>query len=69
MPLDKFEDFFDFRFGPFHMAGFGPPFRVGYSRTSESHVVKLKLRGDIQKKDIKVRLLEGGFWRASGRNV
>jgi len=60
MPFDEFEDFFDFRFGPFQMAGFARPFKVGYSRTSDSHVVRLKLRRDVQKKDIKVRLLEGG---------
>ncbi|UCD71281.1 MAG: hypothetical protein JSW70_09820 [Syntrophobacterales bacterium] len=29
------------------------------SLTSDSHVVRVKLRRDIQKKDIKVRLLEG----------
>lgn len=60
MDFNEFDDFFDFRFGPFQMSGFGRPFRVGYSRTSESHIVKLKVRGDIQKKDIKVRLREGG---------
>ena len=33
---------------------------VGYSRTSNSHILKLKLRQDIKKEDIKVRLQEGG---------
>jgi hypothetical protein len=42
------------------MSGFSRPFKVGYSRTSDSHIVKLKLRKDIEKKDIKVRLQEGG---------
>ncbi len=58
MSFDEFEDFFDFRFGPFQMPGFARPFRIGYSRTSDSHVVRLKLRRDVQKNDIKVRLLE-----------
>ncbi len=61
MPFDEFEDFFDLRFGPFQMAGFARPFKVGYSRTSDSHVVRLKLRRNVQKSDIKVRLLEGGI--------
>jgi hypothetical protein len=60
MPFDEFEDFFDLRFGPFQMAGFARPFKVAYSRTSDSHVVRLTLRRDVQRKDIKVRLLEGG---------
>ncbi len=61
MTFDEFEDFFDLRFGPFQMSGFARPFKVGYSRTSDSHIVKLKLRQDIKKEDIKVRLQEGGI--------
>ncbi len=61
MNFSEFDDFFDFRFGPFQMSGFSRPFRVGYTRTSESHIVKLKLRKDIDKKDIKVRLKEDGL--------
>ena len=60
MTFGEFDDFFDFRFGPFQMSGFYRPFKVGYSRTSDSHTVKLKLRKDIEKKDIRVRLQEGG---------
>ena len=60
MTFNEFDDIFDFRFGPFQMSGFSRPFKVGYSRTSDSHIVKLKLRKDIEKKDIKVRLQEGG---------
>ncbi len=60
MNFSEFDDFFDFRFGPFQMSGFARPFKVGYSRTSESHIVKLKLRKDIEKKDVKVRLKEDG---------
>jgi len=60
MDFEEFEDFFDFRFGPFQMCGFTRPFKVGYSRTSDSHRVKLKLRPDIKKEEIKVRLQENG---------
>ena len=60
MIFDEFDDFFDLRFGPFQMSAFSRPFKVGYSTTSDSHIVKLKIRKDIEKKDIKVRLQEGG---------
>ncbi len=60
MDFDNFDDLFDFRFGPFQMCGFARPFRLGYARTPDSHVVKLKLRSDVQKQDVKVRLHEGG---------
>jgi hypothetical protein len=61
MAFEEFEDFFAFQFGPFHMSsGFARPFQVGYARTSESHIVKLKLRPDIKKEDLKVKLQEGG---------
>lgn len=60
MDFIVFDDFFDFRFGHFQMSGFSKPFKVGYSRTSDSHIVKLKLQKDIEKKDLKVRLQEGG---------
>ncbi len=59
MVFDDFEDFVDFRFGPFHMGVFPRPFRIGYSRTSDSHIVRLKLREDVSKEEIKVRLQEG----------
>lgn len=75
MAFDACEDFFDFRFGPFHMSGFSRPFQVRYERTAESHLVQLKLRPDVKKADIKVRLHEGGVlevaWprRVSGEDI
>ncbi len=60
MNFSDFEDFFDFRFGPLHMGISPRPFKIGYSRTSESHLLKLKLKEDIRKEDVKVRLLEDG---------
>ena len=75
MTFEAFEDFFDFRFGPFHISGLSRPFQVRYDRTSESHRVQLQLRPDIKKTDIKVRLQEGGLleieWprRVSGEDI
>jgi hypothetical protein len=75
MAFEAFEDFFAFRFGPFHMSGFSRPFQVRYARTAESHIVKLQLRPEIKKADIKVRLQEGGTleiaWprRPSGEDI
>jgi hypothetical protein len=61
MAFEACEDFFDFRFGPFHMSGCSRPFQVEYERTAESHIVRLKLRPEIKKEAIKVRLQEGGI--------
>jgi len=61
MPFE-WEDFFDFRFGPFRM-GFGTylrPYRASYSRTKESHLLRLHLHPGLKKEDLKVRLLKGG---------
>ena len=69
----EFEDFFDFDFGVGGVqVGIVPrPFRIRYSRTSESHIVALKLREDVKKEDIKVRLREGGVleveWPRKGK--
>ena len=60
MIFDEFDESFDFRFGPFHMGVFPKPFRISYSRTSDNHIVRLKLREDMKKEEIKVRLQEGG---------
>ncbi|MCL6582326.1 MAG: hypothetical protein K6U11_01690 [bacterium] len=57
------EDWFDFRFGPFRM-GFGiptPPFKMGYSRTKDSHILTIHLDPELKKEDLKVRLLKGGI--------
>ena len=60
MAFDDFEDFLDFHFGPFHMSTAPRPFKMGYSRTSDSNIVTLKFRNDVKKEEVKVRLLEGG---------
>jgi hypothetical protein len=67
MALEDFQDFFDFHFGPFHMSAAPRPFKMGYSRTSDSHIVTLNFRHDVKKEDIKVRLLEGGVLAASNQ--
>jgi len=56
------EDWFSFRFGPFRM-GFGippRPFKLDYSRTKDSHILRLRLDPELKKEDLKVRLLKGG---------
>ena len=59
---EEYNDLFDVRIGPFGMgAFFGPrPFRVRYSRTSDSHVLHLQIGKEVKKEDIRVRFLEPG---------
>ena len=59
MIFDEFDEFFDFKFGPFHMGVSPRPFGICYSRTSDSHILKLKLREDIKKNEIKLMCLYG----------
>ena len=60
---DDWDDLFDVRIGPFDMgAFFGPrPFKVKYSRTSDSHLLRLQISREVEKKDIKVRFVEKGL--------
>jgi hypothetical protein len=60
--FSEWEDLFDFRFGPFRM-GFGTslrPYRASYSRTKESHLLRLQLSPRLKKEQVKVRLLPDG---------
>jgi hypothetical protein len=58
---ESWEDLFDFRFGPFRMGAFLRPFRASYSRTKDSHILKLRLNPELKKTDIKVRLQKDGI--------
>ena len=60
---ENWDDIFDIRVGPFGMgAFFGPrPFRVRYSRTSDSHSLHLRIHKEVKKEDIKVRYVEPGI--------
>jgi len=60
MTEEFWDDFFDFRIGPFRMGASFRPFRASYSRTKESHILKLRLDPELKKTDIKVRLLKDG---------
>ncbi|MEW6161980.1 MAG: hypothetical protein AB1606_01470 [Nitrospirota bacterium] len=64
MPFEEYQDeFLDFRFGPFRM-GIGPflrPFKVSYSQTKNSNIIRLRLDPEPNKEDLKVRLLKGGI--------
>lgn len=60
---ENWDEFFDFKFGPFRM-GLGAlprPFRASYSRTKDSHILRLRLDPELKKEDLKVRLLKGGI--------
>lgn len=59
---EEWEDLFDIRIGPIGMgAFFGPrPFRARYSRTSDSHLVRLRIDKETKKEEIRVRLVEPG---------
>jgi hypothetical protein len=59
---EDWDDLFDIRVGPFGMgAFFGPrPFRVRYSRTSDSHLLRVRINKEARKEDIRVRYVEPG---------
>jgi len=43
-------------------AYFGPrPFKVRYSRTSDSHLLRFQINRDVKKEEIKVRFVEPGI--------
>ena len=53
---EDWDDLFGIKIGPFGMgAYFGPkPFRVRYSKTADSHLIRLKVNQDVKKEEIKV---------------
>jgi len=55
------EDFFDFRFGPFRMGASMRPFKASYSGTKETHILRLRLSPELKKTDIKVRPQKDGI--------
>ena len=60
---EDWDDLFDIKIGPFGMgAYFGPrPFKVRYSRTPDSHLLRFQIHRDVKKEEIKVRLVEPGI--------
>ncbi|MGA1869478.1 MAG: hypothetical protein ACMUJM_13145 [bacterium] len=60
---EEWDDLFDIRVGPFGMgAFFGPrPFKIRYSRTSDTHLLCLRINKDVKKEDIRVRYVEPGI--------
>jgi len=60
---DEWEDLFDIKIGPFGMGAFfgTRPFRVKYTRASDSHILRFKISKDVKKEDIKVRYIEPGL--------
>ena len=61
--VDEFEDFcgdFGVHMGPFGFGFWGPRRRIKYSRTEDSHILRLRLNPHVKKEQIKVRLVEPG---------
>jgi hypothetical protein len=56
--FEEWEDF-GIRFGPFGVA-LGGAGRVRYRSTETKHLLQIRLGGDVQKQDIKVRLVKPG---------
>jgi hypothetical protein len=56
--FEEWEDF-GIRFGPFGVA-VGGAGRVRYRSTEKSHVLRIRLGAEVQKQDIKVRLVKPG---------
>ena len=57
------DDLFDIRIGPFGMGAYfgSKPFKVKYSRTSDSHLLRFQISKDVKKEEIKARLVEPGM--------
>lgn len=56
-----FDEFFDFRFGPFGSGFWGiRPFKMKYARTKDSHILRIRLSGEPKKEEIRVRWLKEG---------
>jgi len=51
---------FGMHFGPFGFGFWGPRRRLKYSRTENSHILRLWLSPKVEKHQIKVRLVEPG---------
>ena len=60
---EEFEDYwgeFGVHMGPFGFGFFGPRRPVRYSRTADSHILRLQINPNISKEEIKVRLVKPG---------
>ncbi len=55
------DDFLGFRIGPLRMGASLGPLRTSYSRTADSHILRLKIDPRVKKEDIKVRFLKPGL--------
>ena len=56
---EDWEDLFDIRIGPFGMgAYFGSrPFKVRYSRTSDSHLLRFQTNRDVKEEELELRII------------
>lgn len=61
---EDFEDFwenFGIRVGPFGIGMYGPRRQIRYSKTENSHILRIRINPDINKDEIKVRLVKTGL--------
>ena len=60
---EDWDDIFDVRIGPFGMGAYigSKPFKVRYSRTSDSHLLRFRISKNVKKDEIKARLVESGI--------
>jgi hypothetical protein len=61
---EDFEDYwgdFGIHMGPFGFGFFGPKRPVRYSRTVDSHILRLQINPRITKEEINVRLVKPGL--------
>jgi len=62
--VEEFENYwgeFGIHMGPFGFGFFGPRRCVKYSRTDNSHILRLRIDPNTKKEEIKVRLIKAGI--------
>ena len=62
MPREFWEEFLGFHIGPWGLwVGPHRPFRVRYHRTETSHILRIRIRPEVKKEEVKARLIEPGI--------
>jgi len=62
LPNEFWDEFFGCRFGPFGFWAYPyRPFGVRYPQTKKSHRLRIRIRLEVRKDEIKARLIEPGL--------
>ena len=61
MPFEDLWEDLAFRFGPFGFGFTGLGGNVKYSRTEDSHILRIRINSEIKKEEIKARLVKPGL--------